>query len=162
MRLVAITVLVTAGLVGACRPPVRPAPAPPRLWAGLAPGPNAVGYRQRTVDGLMVHIWYPTERPTTTTATRAVPIRAATTAAIRYGTYATDGACCWPCATRSSMHHTHFTTYGFAASVYASIAAATKATSATNADVVQTASQTASFLRDVLGLDSTKRKARMQ
>jgi dienelactone hydrolase len=34
--------------------------APPRLWAGLSPGPYAVGYELIVTDGERVDAWYPT------------------------------------------------------------------------------------------------------
>lgn len=34
--------------------------APPRLWAGLSPGPYAVGYERIVADGDRVDAWYPT------------------------------------------------------------------------------------------------------
>jgi dienelactone hydrolase len=48
------------------------------------------------------------------------------------------------------MHHTHFTTYGFAAGVYPAIAKVTQATPETRASVVAVAKQTLAFLKQAL------------
>jgi hypothetical protein len=48
------------------------------------------------------------------------------------------------------MHHIHFTTFGFAASVFPSLAAVTHATSTTSRAVRDVAEQTATFLHRCL------------